>query len=102
MSTTHKYQQGRVSLGSTPIGNRPVYGTTARCSCGDWTYRTNESPTGKGARYCREAHAAHVDKVAGPVVKAGNGWEWTPPAGETRRYRTKYLAIAARDQGPGQ
>jgi hypothetical protein len=99
---THKYQQGRVQLGMTARTGRPVYGTTARCSCGAWTYRTNESPSEKGGTYCRAAHVAHVDEAAGPVVKAGNGWEWTPPAGETRRYRTKGAALAARDEGPDQ
>lgn len=101
MGLSHEYSQGRKPLGLTPIGNRPLYGTAARCSCG-WKYHTNETPTGKGGRYAREAHAAHVDEVAGPIIKVGSGWEWTPPGEPTRRYRTKRDAVAARDQGPDQ
>lgn len=95
--TVHSYRQGRVSLGYTPIGNHPVYGTTGHCACG-WEYRNNETPTGKGASYAKAAYAAHVNEVAGPVVKVGSGWEWTTPAGEVRRYRTKRDAVAARDE----
>lgn len=94
--STHQYQQGRVSLGMTPITNRPLYGTTARCPCG-WKHRNNETPTGKGGCYARQAYAAHVDEVAGPIVKIGTGWEWTPPGEPTRRYRTKRDAVTARD-----
>lgn len=95
--TAHEYYQRRRSLGYTPITNRPVYGTTGHCSCGKWEHRNNETPTGKGGRYAKDAFAAHVNEAAGPITKVSSRWEWTCPTGEVHPFRTKRDAVAARE-----
>lgn len=110
----HGYSQGRVSLGMATRSGRPMYGTTARCSCG-WKYRTNETPSGTGGRYAREAHTTHVSKVAGTIERRQVTWTrwdsrrnrqvtthpvqwiWTDPEGIERSYDTKREALTARE-----
>lgn len=65
----HELRIGRKRLGAMPIahinGAAGVrYGTTGSCSCGGWSWSTNECPPSRGGRAAvREAHAAHIAEV---------------------------------------
>jgi hypothetical protein len=114
--TVHTYRQGRHSLGSTPIGNRPMYGTTATCTCGQWETRNNETPSGKGSTQAKEAWEQHVTTAAGSIRRervtwvrwdprrmknvTSHPWQWiwTDPTGTERAYDTKHDAIDARGE----
>lgn len=57
--TTHALDVRRVRLGRTMAGGL-CYGTSARCACGQWRYRTNDAPSAGGRARVRVAYADHL------------------------------------------
>ena len=57
----HTPEYIRRELGRSPIGNRPLYGWSVRCSCG-WKVTTNENK--------RRAETLHRQHVKAPVMTA--------------------------------
>lgn len=63
--TEHRLTTGRTALGRQAYGNLRGaagirYGTTARCSCGEWSWRRNVAPSAGGTREAAREFARHV------------------------------------------
>lgn len=62
----HDLRVGHKTLGSRNIAgfNTPFRGTTARCTCGDWKWATNDKPPSRGGeRAAFERWLTHIREV---------------------------------------
>lgn len=60
----HWFTYGRHQKGKTPIRpTRPVYATTAHCSCGGWRGKSNWAPSRGGVRDLANDHREHVKEA---------------------------------------
>lgn len=64
MNLTHTLTLGRCQLGRANIrGAGMRYGSTGRCSCGDWKIQVNIAPSKGGHPRVKQLFAAHVDML---------------------------------------